>query len=238
MVQKDYIKSIAVFVLSVTMHFSMLLFLPLVIGAILLSKFKIPPIVKGLTILILLITAQTSIGNLLLYLFPENNLISGSVSTYIDGHWGTNAILKTASFGGLIFTFVRILPVIPLAYIVLKKKDTNPFLSEACFLLLLLLSISVSSLTLLLRYSNVAIAILFVVLLTTLKDDKKSLKEIKTALLSFMIMFGCYAYTQRDSLSQFLLQYRVILSPITLIGDYTYTDEWVQTHLDFKGEYR
>lgn len=53
-----------------------------------------------------------------------------------------------------------------------------------------------------------------------------------------MIMFGCYAYTQRDSLSQFLLQYRVILSPITLIGDYTYTDEWVQTHLDFKGEYR
>lgn len=236
--KKDYIKSIAVFVLSVTMHFSMLLFLPLVIGAILLSKFKIPPIVKGLTILILLITAQTSIGNLLLYLFPENNLISGSVSTYIDGHWGTNAILKTASFGGLIFTFVRILPVIPLAYIVLKKKDTNPFLSEACFLLLLLLSISVSSLTLLLRYSNVAIAILFVVLLTTLKDDKKSLKEIKTALLSFMIMFGCYAYTQRDSLSQFLLQYRVILSPITLIGDYTYTDEWVQTHLDFKGEYR
>ena len=88
------------------------------------------------------------------------------------------------------------------------------------------------------KYGNGFYIILFVVLLTTLNDDEVSLKEIKTALLSFLIMFGCYAYTQRDSLSQFLLQYRVILSPITLIGDYTYTDEWVQTHLDFKGEYR
>lgn len=236
--KQDYLKSFVVFAISVTMHFSMLAFFPIVVGAIILTRFHISPFIKISAILILLITAHSSIGSLLLFLFPDNHLMSGSVGTYVDGFWGTEHILKTASFGGLFFTFVRILPVIPLAIIVIKRKGTPPFLAEVCFLLLLMLSISASSLTLLLRYSNVTIALLFVALLTTTEEDIISWRELKVALLSFVIMFVSYAYTQRASLSQYYLQYRATISPILLIGESTYTDEWVHEHLDFRGEYR
>ena len=175
--------------------------------------------------------------SILTYFFPENNLIAGGVSTYIEGHWGTAEIMKSASFGGLIFTLVRILPVIPLTIIVLKRTEADRFLADISFLLIVLLCVSFSSITLLLRYSNVTIAILFVVLLLTTTDSQKALNELRISLLSFIIMFGCYAYTQRATLARFELHYRSIISPITLIGDYKYTDEWVQENLDSKGEY-
>lgn len=215
----------------------MLVILPFAVMAVLLSRVSIPITVKYVIILVLIATSQTAIGQILTYFFPENNLIAGGVSTYIEGHWGTAEIMKSASFGGLIFTLVRILPVIPLTIIVLKRTEADRFLADISFLLIVLLCVSFSSITLLLRYSNVTIAILFVVLLLTTTDSQKALNELRISLLSFIIMFGCYAYTQRATLARFELHYRSIISPITLIGDYKYTDEWVQENLDSKGEY-
>ena len=235
--KKAYVKSVALYVISITMHYSMLVILPFAVMAVLLSRVSIPITVKYVIILVLIATSQTAIGQILTYFFPEINLIAGGVSTYIEGHWGTAEIMKSASFGGLIFTLVRILPVIPLTIIVLKRTEADRFLADISFLLIVLLCVSFSSITLLLRYSNVTIAILFVVLLLTTTDSQKALNELRISLLSFIIMFGCYAYTQRATLARFELHYRSIISPITLIGDYKYTDEWVQENLDSKGEY-
>lgn len=235
--KQKFIHAIVIYAISMTMHYSMIAFLPIVIGAFLLRLVRaIPVYAKVGIVLLLLILANSAIGDLLIYFFPENNLVVGGVSGYIEGHWGTQEIMKTASFGGLMFTLVRILPIFPLGYFVIRREE-NDFMSNVCFLLIVLLCISISSITLLLRYSNVAIAIVFVSMLVNFEDIQSAYKEIKIALVAFVIMFGCYAYTQRASLSLFGLHYKVCISPLTIIYNYEYTDQWVRENLDFRGEY-
>lgn len=235
--KRTFVKAAVVYVLAVAMHFSMLMVLPLIALAFLLTKITISYKIKLLVIAALVIFANSAIGDILLLLFPTNELVEGNVSGYINGMWGTEQMLQSSSFGGMVFTLARILPVIPLGFMVLSQKGSS-FINNICFLLVVLLCLMFSSFTLLLRYSNIAIAILFVALLQQLNGSRKSMTKIKVALLSFIIMFGCYTYTQRDSLSRFLLNYRVAISPVTLIIEPTYTDQWVNANLDSDGEYR
>ena len=236
--KRKFISACVLYMISMAMHFSMLVFAPFTIIAIMLSRVSIPSGVKYIIILVVLMTSQTAIGGIITALFPDNELVITKVAGYVEGNWGTASLLNHASVGGLAFTLVRILPVIPLTIIIYKRQQVDNFLANICFLLLLLLCVSFSSFSILLRYSNVTIAVLFVALLLTTTDSKRSLMDLKIALLSFIVMFASYAYSQRETLSRFEMHYRVILSPISLVGDYTYTDKWIQDNIDRDGEYR
>ena len=230
-----YKAGVCIVILSMAMHFSMLLIIPFILVGYTLKKQPLNGKAILFVLLVLILFSNSAIGSILSVLFPSNDLVQGKTSAYIDGQWGTEAMANSMSLGGLIFTLVRIIPVIPLGIFAINTQATS-FLRITGLLLVGLLCICFSSFTLLLRYSNVTIAILFIWLLTTATPTKRYKNRLRIALYSFLIMFGCYAYTQRHVFKTTSLQYVAIMCPSFLIIDNTYSDSWINQHIGWDGE--
>ncbi|MDR2407202.1 MAG: EpsG family protein [Bacteroidales bacterium] len=234
--KQKIIAAIIVLLCAIFMHFSISVILLLVLLSYFLVKVKLNMTYKILILLILCIFANSSISSILLYIFPDNILIQQQINIYIDGNWGTNSMLESMNFNGYMFTIIRIIPIFPLSYFVLKKTDSS-FLSNMGFLLMALLCISTSSITLLLRYSNIGIAICFISFLCTMKNNKTDLKRMKITVFSFLIVFCSYVYAHRK---EFVYGYQniVLCCPIITIPNHLYTDEWVYKYIDSEGYFR
>lgn len=228
-------KGAILFLVAVSMHFSMLMLVPICILGFLLRNTKINPFLIVLFLLTLIAFSSTAIGSLLTTLFPENELIGSKVDGYIEGKWGTNAMMGSFSIGGLVFTLIRILPVIPMLIYALDFNRSS-FLRWTGLILCMLLSICFSSFTLLLRYSNIAIAVLFIWLLFTADYQRMLKKRLIVSFWIFLIVFSSYVYTQRKVLTNTYLEYAVVLSPAFLLIEHTYSNSWIYKHIDSDGE--
>ena len=228
--KKSYLKAIIFYLISTAMHFSILLILPLIIYSFIASKLKIRPFMKIMIILLLCVFANSAIEKIILTVMPNNELVQSVAEGYISGDWGTNSMIKLMSIGGLLFTIARILPIFPLGYFVLKDK-TPSFLSNLSFAMIALLCVSFSSITILLRYSNIAIAISFLTMLVTYTANRKSFYKLKVALFSFLFVFANYIYAQRVSLSVGY-QFEAICFPLLVIDQPPYTDKWVNNNIN------
>ncbi|MBE6304298.1 MAG: EpsG family protein [Bacteroidales bacterium] len=218
------------------MHFSILMVVPCIFGTFFLQYVRLKRWVKFSIIFVLIILSHSGIGDILSALFPTNDLMSNNINVYIEGKWNTDSLMATASVGGLIFTVLRILPVIPLAYFVISDKQD--YLQNLGFMLLIVLSISFSSYTILLRYSNIAIAILFVAQLVSLKSTKKELRKLKVSCAAFICVFATYVYTQREPLTNVSTPYKALLSPILLYDSHSYSQDWINRNINSEGELR
>lgn len=229
---KSYTKGISLYAIAFFMHFSMILFAPIVIFASVVKHVHVYKWIKLLTFFILLLFFNDYIGTIV-NMQAEGAELAANVSRgYVSGAWSTEGLLKNGSFGGIMFTVVRIIPIIPLLYYYFKREQ-NTFLSYVALGGIMLLSISLSSMTILLRYSNMTIAVFFINYLIQYTTDKRP--QLKVCLWSFIFVFICYGYSQR---AYFVRGYALksILCPITVIYSNPYTDEWVATNLDAKGE--
>lgn len=231
--REDYVKGIVLYVVSATLHFSMLMFAPCIIMSFVLKHFTLSRRVKFAIMIILLIFSNAGIGTLLNTVFAGNALVERNVDGYISGQWGTENIMATASFGGLMFSLIRILPVFPLTWF--ETSKSRSFLSNLGFMLVLVLCISFSSITLLLRYSNVTSAILLVSFLTSAQDTRKSFRRFRIITYSILIVFGAYVYSQRHELTNTHLEYYVMLSPVTLIAEPGYSEQWIHSNINSEG---
>ena len=210
------------------------MFAPCIIMAVLLKRITLARYVKFAIIVGLIVFSSSAIGTILTSLLGDNELVTRNVDAYVNGKWGTESIMSTASFGGLMFSLLRILPVLPLTWFETTKSKS--FISNLGFMLVLVLCISFSSITLLLRYSNVTTAILFVSFLLSLKDSRKCLNRLKLVTYGFIMVFFVYVYSQRDILANSHLEYMVMISPISLLEEHTYTESWIQQNIDSEGE--
>ena len=52
----------------------------------------------------------------------------------------------------------------------------------------------------------------------------------------FIMVFFVYVYSQRDILANSHLEYMVMISPISLLEEHTYTESWIQQNIDSEGE--
>ena len=230
----ELVKGLLLYIVSATLHFSMLMFAPCIIMAVLLKRITLARYVKFAIIVGLIVFSSSAIGTILTSLLGDNELVTRNVDAYVNGKWGTESIMSTASFGGLMFSLLRILPVLPLTWFETTKSKS--FISNLGFMLVLVLCISFSSITLLLRYSNVTAAILFVSFLLSLKDSRKCLNRLKLVTYGFIMVFFVYVYSQRDILANSHLEYMVMISPISLLEEHTYTESWIQQNIDSEGE--
>lgn len=230
----ELVKGLLLYIVSATLHFSMLMFAPCIIIAVLLKRITLARYVKFAIIVGLIVFSSSAIGTILTSLLGDNELVTRNVDAYVNGKWGTESIMSTASFGGLMFSLLRILPVLPLTWFETTKSKS--FISNLGFMLVLVLCISFSSITLLLRYSNVTTAILFVSFLLSLKDSRKCLNRLKLVTYGFIMVFFVYVYSQRDILANSHLEYMVMISPISLLEEHTYTESWIQQNIDSEGE--
>lgn len=217
--------------LSVLMHFSMLVMLGMMLGACVLMLFRINLRVKMIILLLLILLVSAS---LVMYVdvfafFVGNDFISAYSKNYIDGHWGTESMLAWLSFNGLVFTIGRILPIVIIG-IYCSKVNSNSFLANCFVISLLLLAISWSSLTLLLRFSNLAIMIGFIFLIQNIEFLNNPLKKSKLLFFSFLTVFLFYAYALRDDL-KYGRQYYALLCPIYSFSTDFYPDAWVNRNL-------
>lgn len=233
--EKRFVVGGVLFLSAMFMHVSMLLLLPVIILSFLTQGIKWSATKQFLLILGCLLLARTAVGDMLTYFFSGNELVMRKTTGYIDGAWGTEALLESASWGGLMFSYLRIFPIIPLAYFSIKYARKS-FLLNVAFFLTLLLCVSLSSITLLLRYSSVGIYLYLIVFLQNLSYLKKTFVKLKIVVVTLLISLGCYVYSQRYVLSDLHLNYLVIISPFTLIDNYTYSDDWVMQHIDLNGE--
>lgn len=233
--EKEYIKGISLFAFAAFMHVSILMFIPLLILAWGMLHLKLTAAGRLAIIILCLLLAQTAIGDLLEFFLSDSEMVMRKKGGYIDGNWGTEAMLESGSVGGLLFTFFRIFPIIPLTWFVLRHKNKT-LLKEVCFLITILLCISISSLTILLRYSNIGIGLYLFAFLQCVGYIKHPLKKLQTIIVSLFLMFACYIYSQRAILTKPLLHYKVITSPLLLIETPSYSDEWVMMNIDFDGE--
>lgn len=233
--EKRFIIGGIIFLISFFMHFSIFLLIPVILLSLLTKEGQLSGSKKIILILGCLLLARTAIGSLLSFFFSENELVMRKTDGYIDGTWGTAAILETASFGGLMFSYLRILPIIPLAYFSIKYAKNN-FLLNVAFFLTLLLCMSVSSITILLRYSSIGIYLYLIIFLQNLPNLKNPINKLRIVVVSLFFALASYVYSQRSVLSELYLNYFVIVSPFTLIDNYTYSDEWVMQNIDFTGE--
>ena len=144
-------------------------------------------------------------------------------------------MMGSFSIGGLVFTLIRILPVIPMLIYALDFNRSS-FLRWTGLILCMLLSICFSSFTLLLRYSNIAIAVLFIWLLFTADYQRMLKKRLIVSFWMFLIVFSSYVYTQRKVLTNTYLEYAVVLSPAFLLIEHTYSNSWIYKHIDSDGE--
>lgn len=233
--EKEYIKGISLFAFAAFMHVSILMLIPLLILAWGTLHLKLTITGRLAIIIPCLLLAQTAIGDLLELFLSDNEMVMRKKGGYIDGNWGTEALLEGSSVGGFLFTLFRIIPIIPLSWFVLRNKNYS-FLKEVCFLITILLCISTSSFTLLLRYSNIGIGLYLFAFLQCVGYIKHPLKKLQNIIISLFLMFTCYIYSQRAILTRPLLHYKVITSPLLLIETPSYSDEWVMMNIDFDGE--
>lgn len=233
--EKEYIKGISLFAFATFMHVSIVMLIPLLILAWGMLHLKLTAAGRLAIIIPCLLLAQTAIGDLLELFLYDNEMVMRKKSGYIDGFWGTETMLENSSVGGLLFTFFRIIPIIPLSWFVLRDKSYS-LLKEVCFLITILLCISLSSVTLLLRYSNIGIGLYLFAFLQCVGTIKQTSKKLRTIVVSLFLMFTCYIYSQRAILTKPLLHYRVITSPLFLIETSSYSDDWVMMNIDFDGE--
>ena len=232
----SYTKAIILYLLCCSMHFSMLMFIPIIGGAWLLKIWNPSPTIRLICIVGSYIAASSILGQLLEQIMGENELLDRTTDAYITGFWGEEATSQM-SFNGLMFSYIRIFPIFPLAYFVLSNKKTS-VLKEICFLLTLFLCITHTSITLLLRYSAPAISLAFVLFLLQDNHSGNSISKFKIILASFLIVLGSYIYALRANFPTGY-QYLACLSPITLATiDFSYSNEWVYTHIDTEGYIR
>lgn len=236
LVTKRHLKSLLLFLTACFTHYSMWAYVGIIIVAYLIHKLNINKLSRVVLIILLLLTANSSIGSIISYVFPNNEIMERSVDVYIDGAWGTESLTKTASMAGLIFTYIRIMPIIPLGYFIIKDERSS-FIKEISFVSLLFLCISTSSITLLLRYSNMTAALMIICFLMNLNDAHIKTK-LKSIFITILIVFFSYAYSQRTTLLIFGPHYKAIISPITLIFDDKYSDKWVKNNINEEGEYK
>lgn len=230
LLDKKYAKGVLLYALSFFMHFSMLMILPIMLLAYIIYRLKVPYFFLLIIPIPMVIFPVQSFGTFLQEIFTDNEMIQES--SYINGEWSTQYFLETSSFGGFMFTIIRILPVIPLTWILYKRKS-NDYLSYLCFAFVFFLSINTSDYTVVLRYSNVTIALLFIAILESEVNYRQKIRDMQVTLVSVLIMTIAYIYSQRRILSHFYLDYEVIVSPIALVIDqYKYTDTWVMLHVD------
>lgn len=231
----SYTKAIILYLLCCSMHFSMLMFIPIIGGAWLLKIWNPSPTIRLICIIGSFITADLILRQFLEQIIAGNDLWSSTTETYVEGEWGSE-ITKTISFNGLMFSYIRIFPILPLAYFVLSDKSQS-LLKEICFLLILFLCITHISLTLLLRYSSITISVALITILLNTKLSHIRLK-LKTALISLLIVLGSYIYALREDFSTGY-QYLACISPISLaVTDFSYSDTWVYSHLDYEGLFK
>ena len=229
----SYIKALILYILCCSMHFSMLMFIPIVGFALPLKIWNPSPTIRLICIIGSYIAASSILGQLLEQIMGENELLDSTADTYITGFWGHD-IMNNISFNGLMFSYIRILPLLPLAYFILRDKRPS-ILKEVCFLLVLFLSITHTSITLLLRYSAPAISLAFILFLLKEPYTKFIHYRLKIIFVSFFIVFGSYIYASRSDFSTGY-QYMACLSPLTLATiHFSYSNEWVYSHIDSDG---
>lgn len=229
--KKKFVWSFVFIFLSVLMHFSMLIVLVMMIGACGLMLFRINLRVKMIVLLTLMLLVSAS---LVMYVdifavFVGNDFISTYSKNYIDGHWGTQSMLAWLSFNGLLFTIGRVLPIMIIG-VYCSRVKSNSFLANFFVISVLLLAISWSSITLLLRFSNLAIMIGFVFLLQNIECLNNPLKKAQVLFFSFLTVFLFYSYAMRDDL-KYGRQYYALLCPIYSFSTDLYPDAWVNRNL-------
>ena len=162
-----------------------------------------------------------------------NEFMSGYANAYIEGTWGTNEMLSWLSFNGLCYTFGRILPLLFIIAFCCCF-NCNSFLANFFLSTLLLLEISLSSLSLILRFSNISIMLGFILILCNIKNISMQLMKMKILSFSFVFVFILYSYAMRDDLINGK-QYKAILCPISTFFTDQYPDTWVREKLHLDG---
>lgn len=222
-------------ILSVLMHFSMLIMVVLIGAALVLQLVKVSIRYKIVTIFLFAISLSLSLR---LYIDFFSVLIgSDFVSTYsnayVEGSWGTTSMLDSLSLNGLIFTIGRIVPIFPICIYCCSLK-TNSFLANLFVSILFLMALSSSSLTLVLRFSNVGIMIGFILLLINLESIKNQTRKFRVIVFSFVTVFLFYSYAMRDDL-KYGKQYYALFCPLYSFTTNLYPDEWVIQNIKSDG---
>lgn len=226
-------KSIAVFcyALSVFMHFSMLMLIPLYAISKIFCFHLLSTRLKVVIIIISALFFSSGISTILqLY---NINLLANSIDAYINGEWNTENMLASFNANAIIFEILKIAPVFVLILFYLKDS-TNTFFSSLLFSFILLLCISSISLTLLLRYSSITISLLCIYML---KDGTLSYEQLRKSLIIFIGVFLMYSYTYRRAIGMGY-QFQAVICPISLISHHSYSDSWVYSRIDVDGDYR
>lgn len=228
-------KSFTFLLLALCMHFSIILMILLFPVTFLLKCLRVSFKKKVLYILLLTPIISSALTDTveLFSVMTGNEFMSGYANAYIEGTWGTNEMLSWLSFNGLCYTFGRILPLLFIIAFCCCF-NCNSFLANFFLSTLLLLEISLSSLSLILRFSNISIMLGFILILCNIKNISMQLMKMKILSFSFVFVFILYSYAMRDDLINGK-QYKAILCPISTFFTDQYPDTWVREKLHLDG---
>lgn len=229
--ERKLIKGSVLYLLCFFTHFSVILFAPFTIVSYLMTRFRM----KTFTKIIIMLVVVVFFGSIMSTFFnatKDDAIMSGVNNGYVKGTWGTEAFMNSASFGGMWFFALRVIPVFPLTYY-LYKANKSTFLCNLAFCGILFLCISLSSYSMVARYANITIAITFIFLL---KDTEITMGQIKTSLVLFLIVFAAYAYSQRKAFAKGYA-FQALTIPAAYVYPSPYSDSWVSRNIDWRGEF-
>lgn len=227
--ERKYLTGCAALAFAISMHFSLYVYVGILLLSFLLGKIRLTRTVKIVLPVICLLLSHN------LTLLQDVPLLSNfvfMVEGYLSGYWYETEV----SMGTVIFNFFKAMPFFVLYFIFIVTPDRKDVWTRCVFLVSLLVFLVFNYWSIRLRFVEVATLFLLINYLLTVENLAFWKKAFPCILIAFFCIQSCFFYAFRREI--FYARNLVYwTSPAFFAVEPIYDEEWIGEKLDSKGEW-
>ena len=227
--KKKYLIGSAALAFAVSMHFSLYIYIGVLLGSCLLVKIRLTTAIKIILPIVCLFVSHSLV---LLQNIPFLSDFAFTMEGYLTGYWYETAV----STGTVIFNFFKALPFFILYFIFIVTPDKKDVWTRFVFLASLLVFLVFNYWSIRLRFVEVATLFLLINFLLTVDNPAFWKKAFPCLLIAFLCIQSCFFYAFRREFS-YPRNFVYWASPVFFAVEPFYDEKWIAEMLDSNGEW-
>ena len=227
--KKKFVYGILSIGISVCLHFSLYVFLLPFLFALVFSKIEIKRIFK-IILPIIALSFSYIISKVTSLPFLSDFVIFMDV--YLNGDW----MYREVSTGTVIFNFFKFLPFLILYVVYVYFEDEKSVWNRYVFFVSVMVFFFYNYWAIRIRFAETAALFLLVNYLLAIRSDLVWKRFLPCLLVALLCVQICYIYAFRREVFYYK-NYVYWASPVCLLTDPIYDENWVMKNLDYQGEW-